>query len=157
MPIAQTRALALMKPTYTLRQLPNYTEVSSSRWSSLERELTTQTLKCSHQTPTNLIPHSLSFVGPAMSDAISNLGGGGLSSPYLGNLANALDYAGSCVIALIGGPLVNKFGIKWSCMIAAVTMPLAGSSYYVSAKYGVDWYLLFSKVRFQPNSTRVYF
>lgn len=90
---------------------------------------------------------SLSFVGPAMSDAISNLGGGGLSTPYLGNLANALDYAGSCVIALFGGPLINKFGIKWSCMIAAVTMPLTGSSYYVSAKYSIDWYLLFSKVR----------
>lgn len=43
--------------------------------------------------------------------------------------------------------MVNKFGIKWSCMIAAVSMPLAGSSYYVSAKYGIDWYLLFSKVR----------
>lgn len=85
-----------------------------------------------------------------MSDAISNLGGGGLSTPYLGNLANALDYAASCLIALMGGPLINKFGIKWSCMIAAVTMPLAGSSYYVSAKYGVDWYLLFSKVRINP-------
>jgi hypothetical protein len=81
-----------------------------------------------------------------MSDAISNLGGGGLSTPYLGNLANALDYAASCLIALAGGPLINKFGIKWSCMIAAVTMPLAGSAYYVSAKYGVDSYLLFAKV-----------
>lgn len=90
---------------------------------------------------------SLSFVGPAMSDAISNLGGGGLSTPYLGNLANALDYASSCFIALFGGPLINKFGIRWSCMIAAVVMPLTGSAYYVSAKYSVDWYLLFAKVK----------
>ncbi|KAJ5362552.1 hypothetical protein N7541_003396 [Penicillium brevicompactum] len=89
---------------------------------------------------------ALSFVGPAMSDAISNLGGGGLSTPYLGNLANALDYASSCFIALFGGPLINKFGIRWSCMIAAVVMPLTGSAYYVSAKYSVDWYLLFAKV-----------
>lgn len=36
---------------------------------------------------------AISFVGPAMSDAISNLGGGGLSSPWLSNLANALNYA----------------------------------------------------------------
>lgn len=36
---------------------------------------------------------AISFVGPAMSDAISNLGGGGLSSPYLSNLANSLNYA----------------------------------------------------------------
>lgn len=81
-----------------------------------------------------------------MSDAISNLGGGGLSSPYLGNMANALNYASGCVVTLVGGPLINKFGIKWSCMIAAVSLPLYGSAYYVSAKYAVDWYLLFSNV-----------
>lgn len=89
---------------------------------------------------------SLSFVGPAMSDAISNLGGGGLSSPYLANLANALDYASGCLMTLVGGPIINKFGIRWSCMIAALTMPLGPSSYYVAARYNVDWYLLFSKV-----------
>ncbi|KAH8660302.1 membrane protein [Xylariales sp. PMI_506] len=89
---------------------------------------------------------ALSFVGPAMSDAISNLGGGGLSSPYLANLANALNYAAGCVVTLFGGPLINKIGIKWSCMIAAITMPLDGSSYYISARYGVQWYLLFSKL-----------
>ncbi|KPM37677.1 hypothetical protein AK830_g8888 [Neonectria ditissima] len=89
---------------------------------------------------------ALSFVGPAMADAISNLGGGGLSSPYLANLANSLNYASGCMVTLIGGPLINKFGIKWSCMIAAVAMPLSGSAYYVNAKYGVDWYLLFSNI-----------
>ncbi|WVQ74184.1 hypothetical protein IAR50_003778 [Cryptococcus sp. DSM 104548] len=90
---------------------------------------------------------AISFVGPAMSDAISNLGGGGLSQPYLSNLANAVNYAASCVITLVGGPLINKIGIKWSCLIAAVIFPLDGSSYYVSAKYsGKDWYLLFSKI-----------
>lgn len=88
----------------------------------------------------------LSFVGPAMSDAISNLGGGGLSTPYLANLANALNYAAGCLMTLFGGPLINKFGIKWSCVIAAITMPLGGSSYYVKARYGIDWYLLFAKV-----------
>ncbi|KAK7428884.1 hypothetical protein QQZ08_004654 [Neonectria magnoliae] len=92
---------------------------------------------------------ALSFVGPAMADAISNLGGGGLSSPYLANLANSLSYASGCVVTLIGGPLINKFGIKWSCMIAAVAMPLSGSAYYVNAKYGVDWYLLFANASFK--------
>ncbi|KAH7118350.1 major facilitator superfamily transporter [Dactylonectria macrodidyma] len=89
---------------------------------------------------------ALSFVGPAMSDAISNLGGGGLSTPYLANLATSLNYMAGCLITLFGGPLINKFGIKWSCIIAAVSMPLAGSAYYVSAKYGVDWYLLFARL-----------
>jgi hypothetical protein len=81
-----------------------------------------------------------------MSDAITNLGGGGLSTPYLANLATSLNYTAGCLLTLFGGPLINKFGIKWSCMIAAVAMPLSGSAYYVSAKYHIDWYLLFAKV-----------
>ncbi|KAF5724344.1 major facilitator superfamily transporter [Fusarium mundagurra] len=88
----------------------------------------------------------LSCVGPAMSDAISNLGGGGLSTPYLANLATSLNYTAGCLLTLFGGPLINKFGIKWSCLIAAVGMPLSGSAYYVCAKYRVNWYLIFAKI-----------
>ncbi|EFX05847.1 membrane protein [Grosmannia clavigera kw1407] len=89
---------------------------------------------------------ALSFVGPAMADAISNLGGGGLSTPYLANLANSVDYASGCVVTLFGGPLINKLTIKWSCLIAAVVFPLSASGYYVSARYSIDWYLLFVKI-----------
>jgi hypothetical protein len=81
-----------------------------------------------------------------MSDAISNLGGGGLSTPWLANLATSLSYTAGCITTLFGGPLINKLGIKWSCMIAGITMPLAGSAYYVNVRYSIDWYLLFSKV-----------
>ncbi|KAF5578300.1 major facilitator superfamily transporter [Fusarium pseudoanthophilum] len=88
----------------------------------------------------------LSCVGPAMSDAISNLGGGGLSTPYLANLATSLNYTAGCLLTLFGGPLINKFGIKWSCIIAAVGMPLSGSAYYVCAKYRINWYLIFAKI-----------
>lgn len=89
---------------------------------------------------------ALSFVGPAMSDAITNLGGGGLKSPYIANLANSLNYAMGCLTTLFGGPLINKLGIKWACVIAACVFPLSGSSYYVSAKYGVQAYLLTSQI-----------
>ncbi|KAI5366416.1 Putative major facilitator superfamily, MFS transporter superfamily [Septoria linicola] len=89
---------------------------------------------------------ALSFVGPAMGDAITNLGGGGLSSPYLANLANSLNYVMGCVTTLIGGPLINKLGIKWSCMLAAIVFPLTGSAYYTSAKFGIQGYLLASQV-----------
>jgi len=81
-----------------------------------------------------------------MSDAISNLGGGGLSSPWLANLANSLNYACGFFSTILGGPILNKIGIKWACFIAAVTMPLRGSSYYVNARYSVDWYLLTANV-----------
>lgn len=81
-----------------------------------------------------------------MSDAISNLGGGGLRTPYLANLASSLNYAAGCFITLFGGPIINKFGIKWSCIIAAVGMPLSPSGYYVNARYGIQWYILLAKV-----------
>jgi hypothetical protein len=85
-----------------------------------------------------------------MSDAISNLGGGGLSTPWLANLANSLSYALSFITTIIGGPLINKIGIKWSCFIAAVAMPLSGSSYYVSSRYSVQWYLIAANVSIEP-------
>lgn len=49
-------------------------------------------------------------------------------------------------MTLFGGPLINKFGIKWSSIIAAIAMPLGGSGYYVRARYKVDWYLLMARV-----------
>ena len=81
-----------------------------------------------------------------MSDAISNLGGGGLSSPWLANLANSLNYACGFFSTILGGPILNKIGIKWACFIAALAMPLYGSAYYVNARFHVDWYLLTANV-----------
>lgn len=92
-----------------------------------------------------------------MSDAISNLGGGGLSTPFLSNLANSVDYASGCLITLFGGPLINKLGIRWACVIASIGMPLGPSGYYQSARYGTDWYLLLAKARrlFSLQGTQV--
>ncbi|KAK1977117.1 major facilitator superfamily domain-containing protein [Colletotrichum cereale] len=84
----------------------------------------------------------ISFVGPSIFDAISNLGGGGLSTPYLANLATTLNYVSGFLVTLFGGPLINKIGIKWSSFIATLAFPLVGSGYYTSARYGVEWYLL---------------
>lgn len=82
-----------------------------------------------------------------MSDAITNLGGGGLSSPWLANLANCLSYAMSFFSTILGGPIINKIGIKWACLIAAVAMPLHGSAYYVNARFKIEWYLIAANVR----------
>jgi hypothetical protein len=81
-----------------------------------------------------------------MSDAITNLGGGGLSTPWLANLANSLTYAMSFLTTIFGGPIINKIGIKWACFIAALAMPLHGSAYYVNARYKDDVYLLAASV-----------
>jgi hypothetical protein len=48
-------------------------------------------------------------------------------------------------MTFVGGPVVNKIGIKWACFIAAVTFPLSGAGYYVRAKFKVDWFLLFAR------------
>jgi hypothetical protein len=71
-----------------------------------------------------------------MSDAISNLGGGGLSSPYLSNMATAFNYLASFLLTFFGGPLVNKIGIKWACVIGACGFPVSGSAYYCTSVYG---------------------
>ncbi|KAK4689638.1 hypothetical protein P7C73_g465, partial [Tremellales sp. Uapishka_1] len=85
----------------------------------------------------------LSFSGPAMSDAIDGLGGGGLATPYTANAANAASYALSCAMTLFGGPLINKIGIRWSCIVAALWFPITGASYYVNSKYGTQWFVIF--------------
>lgn len=90
-----------------------------------------------------------------MSDAITNLGGGGLDSPWLANLSTCLSYACSFLCTLIGGPLINKIGIKWSCFIAAVAMPLHGSAFYVDSKYDVDWFLLLGNVRTSQSLSKI--
>jgi hypothetical protein len=89
-----------------------------------------------------------------MSDAITNLGGGGLSTPWLANLSTCLNYVCGFICTLFGGPLINKLGIKWSCFIAAITMPLHGSSFYVNATQGIEWYLLLGNVsRYSKNGS----
>ncbi|WWD02381.1 hypothetical protein V865_000420 [Kwoniella europaea PYCC6329] len=89
---------------------------------------------------------AVSFVGPALADAMSNLGGNGLSDPNLANLAQALNYAGTALMTFFGGPLVNKLGVRWACLINAVCFPLTGSASYVVAKGGPGWYLVFAKI-----------
>lgn len=48
-------------------------------------------------------------------------------------------------MTLFGGPLVNKVGIKWSCIIASLGYPMSGSAYYVRARFKIDDYLLVAK------------
>lgn len=82
------------------------------------------------------------FCGPAMSDAIAGLGGGGLATPQTSNIATALLYTMLATVCFLGGPLVNKIGVKWALVIGAMSFPIEGSSYYCNSKYGNQWYLI---------------
>ncbi|PYH45927.1 MFS general substrate transporter [Aspergillus saccharolyticus JOP 1030-1] len=84
------------------------------------------------------------FCGPAMSDAITGLGGGGLASPQVSNISNAIRYALLAVVCFLGGPIVNKIGVKWALVIGSLSFPIQGSAYYCNSKFGNQWYLILS-------------
>ncbi|THY70220.1 MFS general substrate transporter [Aureobasidium pullulans] len=84
-----------------------------------------------------------SFCGPAMADAIAGLGGGGLASAQTNNIANAINYVMLALVCFLGGPLVNKLGVRWSLVIGAMSFPIQGSSYYCNSKFGNQWYIIF--------------
>ncbi|KAF7586297.1 hypothetical protein BBP40_009153 [Aspergillus hancockii] len=80
------------------------------------------------------------FCGPAMSDAITGLGGGGLATPQVSNISTAIRYA----MLAVGGPIVNKLGVKWALVIGSMSFPIQGSAYYCNSKFGNQWYLILS-------------
>ncbi|CDM34717.1 hypothetical protein DTO013E5_3361 [Penicillium roqueforti] len=84
------------------------------------------------------------FCGPAMADAITGLGGGGLASTRVSNISTSIGYATLAVVCCIGGPLVNKIGIKWALILGSMSFPIQGSAYYCNSKFGNEWYLILS-------------
>ncbi|KAF4119667.1 Ion channel regulatory protein UNC-93 [Geosmithia morbida] len=84
------------------------------------------------------------FCGPAMADAIAGLGGGGLATPRVNNITNALTYATLAITCFLGGPIVNKLTVKWALVIGSMSFPIQGSAYYCNSKFGNQWYLILS-------------
>ncbi|KAI1868529.1 uncharacterized protein JN550_006445 [Neoarthrinium moseri] len=82
------------------------------------------------------------FCGPAMADAIAGLGGGGLATPQTSNIATAILYSMLATVCFLGGPIVNKLGVKWALVLGAMSFPIEGSSYYCNSKFGNQWYLI---------------
>ncbi|KAJ2974755.1 hypothetical protein NQ176_g5888 [Zarea fungicola] len=98
-----------------------------------------------HHSLTQMILLSIqAFCGPAMSDAIAGLGGGGLATPQVSNISTALRYASLAFICFMGGPIVNKIGVKWALVIGSMSFPIQGSAYYCNSKFGNQWYLIIS-------------
>ncbi|RJE21794.1 hypothetical protein PHISCL_05885 [Aspergillus sclerotialis] len=85
-----------------------------------------------------------SFCGPAISDAITGLGGGGLATPEVSNISNALRYALLAITCFLGAPIVNKLSVKWALVIGSMSWPIQGSAYYCNSKFGNQWYLILS-------------
>ncbi|KAM0421264.1 hypothetical protein ACHAPT_010986 [Fusarium lateritium] len=111
-------------------------EISMPRWKRVWQHSLTQMMLLSVQ----------AFCGPAMSDAIAGLGGGGLATPQVSNIATALRYAMLACTCFMGGPIVNKLGVKWALVIGSMSFPVQGSAYYCNSKFGNQWYLILSGV-----------
>lgn len=66
----------------------------------------------------------LAFCGPAMSDAISNLGGGGLASAEAFLAASASQYAIMAVLCFVGGLFITRFGTVPVAILGSACFPL---------------------------------
>ncbi|WWC66724.1 uncharacterized protein I206_100629 [Kwoniella pini CBS 10737] len=107
-------------------------KVETSRWRRIRQHSLTQMLFISIQ----------AFCGPALSDAISGLGGGGLATPKTSNIRFALDQGVEAIVCLFGAVLVNIIGVKWSLVIGAASFPLLGASYYCNSQFENQWFLI---------------
>jgi hypothetical protein len=43
------------------------------------------------------------------------------------------------IICFMGGPIVNKIGVKWALIIGSMSFPIQGSAYYCNSKFGNQW------------------
>ena len=42
-------------------------------------------------------------------------------------------------VCFLGGPIVNKIGVKWALVIGSMSFPIQGSAYYCNSKFGNQW------------------
>lgn len=92
-----------------------------------------------------LVVSALAFCGPAMSDAIQNLGGGGSATAQSNNAATSASYVAVFIVSILGGPLASRIGIRNLLILGAMTFPINASSYYVNLKYKIQWYLVLGR------------
>lgn len=43
------------------------------------------------------------------------------------------------IVCFLGGPLVNKIGVKWALVLGSMSFPIQGSAYYCNSKFGNQW------------------
>lgn len=49
-------------------------------------------------------------------------------------------------MTIVGGPLINKIGIKHACMVNAATFWMSGTGFFINIKYDVEWWLIVAKI-----------
>lgn len=83
-----------------------------------------QLLKCQTSRPQSDMPCLPSVCIPAASSSnFHTLANGGARPP----------------VCFMGGPIVNKLGVKWALVIGSMSFPIQGSAYYCNSKFGNQW------------------
>ncbi|KAK2782567.1 hypothetical protein FQN53_009700 [Emmonsiellopsis sp. PD_33] len=85
----------------------------------------------------------VSFTQPGIWSALSNLGAGGLASPFFVNAANVITF----VIMVFGGPITaviaNRFSLKWVLVFGTLGYVPYSAALYCNSVFGTQWFLLF--------------
>ena len=69
-----------------------------------------------------LVISGVFFCAPGMYNALSNLGAGGLATPYWANATAAAGYVFMAFMCIVGGIVVSKLGVRWSLLVRTVLL-----------------------------------
>ncbi|KAK4703644.1 hypothetical protein P7C70_g2577, partial [Phenoliferia sp. Uapishka_3] len=83
---------------------------------------------------------------PGMYNALSNLGAGGLATPYWNNASAAAGYVFMCFSAVFGGVLVSKLGVPLSLFIASTGDIIYAGTLYANSASGINWPLMVGSI-----------
>ncbi|KAK5119378.1 hypothetical protein LTR85_007734 [Meristemomyces frigidus] len=86
------------------------------------------------------------FTAPGLWNAMNSLGAGGEESPQVVNAANALVFGIMGFLCLLGGPIANRVGLKYTLIGGAVGYPVYSAGLYLNSKNGTEWLVLFGAV-----------
>ncbi|TGO62282.1 hypothetical protein BOTNAR_0116g00190 [Botryotinia narcissicola] len=89
---------------------------------------------------------AVGFLAPGMWNAMSSLGAGGAESPFLVNAANALVFGLMGIFCVLGGPIANRIGLKYTLTLGAVGYPVYSAGLYANNRYGTVWLILVGAV-----------
>ncbi|KAF7881990.1 uncharacterized protein EAF01_011770 [Botrytis porri] len=89
---------------------------------------------------------AVGFLAPGMWNAMSSLGAGGAESPFLVNAANALVFGLMGIFCVLGGPIANRIGLKYTLTLGAVGYPVYSAGLYANNRYGNVWLVLVGAV-----------
>ncbi|KAH8429010.1 uncharacterized protein LDX57_006681 [Aspergillus melleus] len=85
----------------------------------------------------------VSFTQPGIWGALSNLGAGGLATPFFVNAANVITFAIMIFMSPLFAVLSNRWSLKWVLVFGTLGYAPYSASLYTNSVYGTQWFMLF--------------